>query len=56
MDGDQRQTIEDLRDKGYAICIFTPYELRGASTKHVEDRLVEEGWTIIDCLATEPKG
>jgi hypothetical protein len=31
--------------------VFTPEELRGASPKRVEDRLIERGWDVIDLLA-----
>ena len=40
---------------GYAVVIFTPEELRGANPHHVQDRLVELGWDVIDTLATEPR-
>ncbi len=46
--------LRALRDKGYAVCVFAPCEMRGADQSHVEDRLVELGWDVIDCLATEP--
>jgi hypothetical protein len=40
---------------GYAVVIFTPEELRGANPEHVQDRLVELGWDVIDTLATKPR-
>ena len=40
---------------GYAVVIFTPEELRGADPGHVQDRLVELGWDVIDTLATDSK-
>ena len=40
---------------GYAVICFTPEELRGADPDHVQDRLVELGWDVIDTLATEPR-
>ena len=40
---------------GYAVVCFTPEELRGANPDHVQDRLVELGWEVIDTLATEPR-
>ena len=45
--------IRQLRKMGYAVVAFTPEELRGADPDHVEDRLVELGWDVIDALATE---
>jgi hypothetical protein len=40
---------------GYAVVIFTPEELRGANPDHVQDRLVELGWDVIDTLATKSR-
>jgi len=40
---------------GHAVVCFTPEELRGADPGHVQDRLVELGWDVIDTLATEPR-
>jgi hypothetical protein len=44
-----------MRHLGYAVICFTPEELRGANPDHVEDRLVELGWDVIDAAATEPR-
>jgi hypothetical protein len=44
-----------MRHAGYAVICFTPGELRGSNPDHVEDRLVELGWEVIDILATEPR-
>jgi hypothetical protein len=38
---------------GYAVVIFTPEELRGANPDHVEDRLVELGWDVINDIAED---
>ncbi len=46
--------LQSLREKGYAITIWTPKELRGANPTHVEERQMEDGWDIISILATEP--
>ena len=45
--------LRQLRKMGYAVVAFTPEELRGANSDHVEDRLIEIGWDVIDNLATE---
>ena len=45
--------INSLKDRGYAVVVFTPQEMRGADTGHVEDRLVELGWDVIDVLADD---
>ena len=42
-----------MRHLGYAVICFTPEELRGANPDHVEDRLVELGWDVINDLATD---
>jgi hypothetical protein len=47
------KVIRELRDLGYAVCIFNPDELRGAKPHKVEDELVSAGWEIIDTLASE---
>jgi hypothetical protein len=44
-----------MRHAGYAVICFTPEELRGANPDHVEDRLVELGWDVIDAAATLPR-
>lgn len=44
-----------MQHLGYAVVCFTPEELRGANPHHVQDRLVELGWDVIDTLATEPR-
>jgi len=46
--------LRQLRKMGYAVVAFTPEELRGADSDHVEDRLIELGWDVIDSLSTEP--
>ena len=45
----------ELEAMGCAVVVFTPEELRGADPGHVQDRLVELGWDVIDTLATEPR-
>lgn len=42
-----------LRELGCAVVCFTPEELRNANPDHVEDRLVEIGWDIIDSLTPQ---
>ena len=44
-----------LEAMGCVVVVFTPEELRGANPSHVEDRLVELAWDVIDTLATEPR-
>lgn len=44
-----------LEAMGCAVVIFTKEELRGANPDHVEGRLIELGWDVIDTLATKPR-
>lgn len=45
--------LKELRGRGCAVVCFVPDELLGADPDHVEDRLVELGWDVIDHLKTE---
>ena len=45
--------IKKFREAGYALTIFSPEELRGASTRDFENRMVELGWEVVDSLAKE---
>lgn len=46
----EREVIAELRSRGFAVIIWTPEELAGASQKHVEDRSVELGFQVIEDL------
>jgi hypothetical protein len=54
MNKSEQAALKSLREKGYAICVFSPDELRGASQDDVEQELVGAGWDIIDSLAKNP--
>jgi hypothetical protein len=45
--------MADMRKRGFCVTVFTPEELQGANPDQVEDRLVELGWEVIDCLKEE---
>jgi hypothetical protein len=45
-------TVQELRDGGYSVAIFTPDELRGAEPDEVADIMIERGWNAIDTLGT----
>ena len=47
------KALQGLKNKGYAIVVITPEELKSAIPDKVEDRLVETSWEIIECLASE---
>lgn len=48
------ELLRGLRDRGFAVVVFTPEELRGADVGLAQDRLIELGWDVIDALASEP--
>jgi hypothetical protein len=50
MTDEQQRVIRELRNEGCAVIVWTPEELEGASAKHVQDRSIEVGWSIIDAL------
>lgn len=54
MTNEEQAALKSLREKGYAICVFSPDELRGAAQDDVEQELVGAGWDIIDSLAKFP--
>jgi hypothetical protein len=41
------EILRQLKDKGFAVVIITPEELKGANADDVEDRLIELSWDII---------
>lgn len=42
--------LKALRDEGYAVVVWSPDELEGATPSMVEDRSIELGWDVIDTL------
>lgn len=48
------ESVNSLREQGYAVIVFNPTELEGADPEHVSERLIELGWEIIQQLG-EPK-
>ena len=52
----QRDCILELRDSGYAVIVWTPDELRTADPGAVEDRSIELGWDVIECLQHDDIG
>lgn len=53
MSTEELAVINGLRDRGYAICIFNPDELRGADPWDIENSMCMKGWDAIDWYATE---
>jgi hypothetical protein len=54
MTNEEYAAIKSLREKGYAVCVFSPEELRGADQDDVEQGLVVAGWDVIDAHAKFP--
>lgn len=46
----QLEALRELHEAGYAVCIFTPDELDGASPRLVADIMCERGWEAIEFL------
>lgn len=40
--------MRSLRERGWAICMFTPWEIAKADPSRVEDAMAEAGWRQID--------
>ena len=53
MTQEQIKVINELKNQGYAVVLFTPEELDGAEADRVEDRLIELGWDVIYDLTPE---
>lgn len=50
MTPEETQAIRSLQQRGFAVVIFNPSELRKASSGAVEERLVEFGNAAIEML------
>lgn len=50
MSPEEMEVIAALRNRGFAVVVWTPEELAGVSRKHVEDRSIELGWQVIEDL------
>ncbi len=48
MTKEQTQTLRDLRQAGYAVCVFTPDEMPDSRQRDVEDAMCEGGWRQIN--------
>lgn len=47
------KALQGLKNKGYAIVVITPEELKSVSPDKVEDRLIETSWEVIEWLTNE---
>jgi len=50
---EELKIIRSLREKGFAVVIFTPEELQNVPPDKMEDGLVDCGWSAIDILKHE---
>ena len=50
MTREQIIVIQELRDEGHAVIIWTPEELGTASANRVQDRSIQLGQEVIDDL------
>lgn len=45
-----QDAFDELRNRGFAVVVFTPGELQGVDSEVVEDEMVAAGWqTIFIC-------
>lgn len=42
------QTIQELRDNGYAVIVWSPEELGTCSISNLENLSIERGWEVIE--------
>lgn len=45
--------LHQLRDKGYAVAVWNPQELRGVDPSDVEDIMIERAADFIDVMAKD---
>ena len=50
---EENMAMETLRDKGFAVVIFNPFELEGSDPDLIQDILIERGWNAIETLKVE---
>lgn len=43
----QQALVDELRNAGYAVVIFTPEELGECDASNLEDILVQRGWDMV---------
>jgi hypothetical protein len=43
-----QDALNELRDKGFAVVIFTPQELKGVDPTYVEGIMTQYGWDAIE--------
>jgi hypothetical protein len=53
MKADWIPTIHAMRDAGYLVIVWSPYELGDTDKSHIEDMLIERGNDMIEQLKGE---
>lgn len=48
MTEEQSKVLQQLRNLGYAVCVFTPEEIGEADADELEDVLCERGYFFIE--------
>ncbi len=48
MTENQRNVLRELRNEGYAVCVFTPEEMPNSNPEDVESTMCEGGWRQIN--------
>jgi len=47
------EAINEMREAGYAVTVFTPGEMHGTSPIGIEEAMVEAGENVIECNQEE---
>lgn len=45
--------LRSLHARGFAICVFTPSEMGGATQENIDDAMAEAGWREVNFHAGE---
>ena len=53
MTPEQQKTVDDLRDAGYCIIIWTPEEVGEANTGHLGDIVISRGNDFLESYNSE---
>lgn len=51
----EKQTLRDLRSRGYLVITWTPEEIGTANLRVLEDSVVEHGNLVIEELKDDPE-
>ncbi len=51
----EREVIENLRNRGFAIIVWYPDELEGVNPKYVQESGITDGYRVIEALSEKPE-